>query len=158
MGRPLAPRPGNTSDLRGICHRVVLRGGGGPTSPTNASTRRHQHQDTQATYHRRTTLSQHDQAGNYAGPTGMDIDQDLQEQGTPPGTPFEEGFTPSTAIGLHLSGPHRRCPNRELLYPSVHRVSRNGPHQRQHQPASPDTRGQSRRKNGGCCDSGSDRI
>jgi len=29
----------------------------------------------------------------------MDVDQDLQEQGTPPGTPFDEGFTPSTAIG-----------------------------------------------------------
>ncbi len=29
----------------------------------------------------------------------MDVDQDFPEQGTPPGTPFEEGFTPTTVRG-----------------------------------------------------------
>ena len=29
----------------------------------------------------------------------MEIDQDLPGQGTPPGTPFEDGFTPSTTRG-----------------------------------------------------------
>jgi len=35
----------------------------------------------------------------------MDVDQDLQEQGTPPGTPFDEGFTPSTARGYTSMDP-----------------------------------------------------
>ena len=29
----------------------------------------------------------------------MEVDQDIPEQGTPPGTPFEEGLTPSTTQG-----------------------------------------------------------
>ena len=29
----------------------------------------------------------------------MEVDQDLPDQGTPPDTPFEEGFTPSTTRG-----------------------------------------------------------
>ena len=29
----------------------------------------------------------------------MDVDQDIPEQGTPPGTPFDEGYTPSTTKG-----------------------------------------------------------
>ncbi len=29
----------------------------------------------------------------------MEVDQDIPEQGTPPGTPFEEGLTPSANQG-----------------------------------------------------------
>jgi hypothetical protein len=29
----------------------------------------------------------------------MDVDQDTMEHGTPPGTPFADGFTPSTTRG-----------------------------------------------------------
>ena len=29
----------------------------------------------------------------------MEVDQDIPEQGTPPGTPFEEGLTPSNTQG-----------------------------------------------------------
>ena len=35
----------------------------------------------------------------------MEVDQDFPEQGTPPGTPVEEGFTPSTARGQTSADP-----------------------------------------------------
>jgi len=34
----------------------------------------------------------------------MDVDQVPPEQGIPPGTPFDEGFTPSTTIGQPSAG------------------------------------------------------
>ena len=37
--------------------------------------------------------------------TGMNVDQDPQEQGTPPGTPFDEGFTPLTSRGQISANP-----------------------------------------------------
>jgi len=35
----------------------------------------------------------------------MEVDQDSQGQGTPPGTSFEDGFTPSTTRGHATMGP-----------------------------------------------------
>ena len=35
----------------------------------------------------------------------MEMDQDPQGQGTPPGTPLEDGFTPSTTRGHTTMGP-----------------------------------------------------
>ncbi len=35
----------------------------------------------------------------------MEVDQDSQGQGTPPGTPFEDGFTLSTPRGHTPMGP-----------------------------------------------------
>ena len=35
----------------------------------------------------------------------MDVDQDPQEEGIPPGTPFDEGFTPSTTKGYTSTDP-----------------------------------------------------
>ena len=37
----------------------------------------------------------------------MEVDQDFPEQGTPPGMPFEKGFTPSTARGKTSADPTR---------------------------------------------------
>ncbi len=37
----------------------------------------------------------------------MEVDQELLEQGTPPGTPFNEGFTPSKAKSLTPKDPTR---------------------------------------------------
>ena len=37
----------------------------------------------------------------------MEVDQDFPEQGTPPGTPFDEGFTPSKARGQTAADPTR---------------------------------------------------
>jgi hypothetical protein len=47
----------------------------------------------------------YDQAGTSTGATGMDDDHDLHEQDTPPGTPFDDGFTPSTTIGNTSADP-----------------------------------------------------
>ena len=41
----------------------------------------------------------HDQAMTSMGPTGLDVDQDPRELETPLGTPFDDGFTPSTTKG-----------------------------------------------------------
>ena len=62
----------------------------------------------------------------------------------------------------HLSRPYRWSPHGTLLHPSIHGVSRYGPHQRQHQPTDTGTdthppRGHPRRKTGGCCGSGNSR-
>jgi len=35
----------------------------------------------------------------------MEVDQDYQGQGTPLGTPFEDGFTPATTRGHTTMGP-----------------------------------------------------
>ena len=35
----------------------------------------------------------------------MKVDQDPHGQGTPPGTPFDDGFTPSTTLGHITVGP-----------------------------------------------------
>ena len=35
----------------------------------------------------------------------MDVDQDLHEQETPPGTPFDDGFTPSMTSGYTTAHP-----------------------------------------------------
>ena len=35
----------------------------------------------------------------------MDVDHEHQEQKTPPGTPFDEGFTPSTTRGYTSADP-----------------------------------------------------
>jgi len=35
----------------------------------------------------------------------MEVDQDPQKQGTPPGTPFDDGFTPSTTRGNTTTDP-----------------------------------------------------
>ena len=45
------------------------------------------------------------QAGTSTGATGMDVDQDPQEQETPLGTPFDDGFTPSTTRGYTSADP-----------------------------------------------------
>ena len=37
----------------------------------------------------------------------MDVDQDPMEQGTPPGTPFDENFSPSTTRGQTSADPTR---------------------------------------------------
>ena len=37
----------------------------------------------------------------------MDVDQDFPEQGPPPGTPFEEGFTPTIVRGQPSADPPR---------------------------------------------------
>jgi len=47
----------------------------------------------------------YDQAGTSIGVTGMDVDQDFHEQETPPGTPFDDGFIPSTTIGHTSANP-----------------------------------------------------
>ena len=66
---------------------------------TNITNRRHQHHGTQDPRQSGPTQPQWDQAGTSARTTGMDVDQDPMEQGTPLGTPFDEGFTPSTTKG-----------------------------------------------------------
>ena len=63
--------------------------------PTNATNRRHQQHGTQDPRQRRTTQSPWDQARTSSWATGMDVDHGPREQGTPPGTPFDDGFTPS---------------------------------------------------------------
>ena len=51
------------------------------------------------------------QDGTSAGATGMDVDQYLKGQGTPPGTFFNDGFTPSTTRGHTTADlPHRERP------------------------------------------------
>ena len=37
----------------------------------------------------------------------MEVDQNPQGQGTPPSTPFEDGFTPATTRGHASMGPTR---------------------------------------------------
>ena len=105
MGRPFAPGFGNPTNLRGIRQRVRVRGGRGPAPPPNDSTRRHQHQDTHATRRRRTTPTHHGQAGTSTGATAMGFDQYPKEQETPLGTPFDDGFTPSTTRGYTSADP-----------------------------------------------------
>ena len=75
--------------------------------PTNATNRRHQHQETQDPRQRRNAQPQWGQAGTSAGATRNDIDQDPMEQETPPGTPFDEDFTPSTTRGQTSADPAR---------------------------------------------------
>ena len=87
MGCPSAPRHGDSTDLREICKGINVRGGVGTAPPTNPYTRRHHHQETQSTRQRRTTQSHQGQAGTSVGATGMDVDQDPQEQGLPRARP-----------------------------------------------------------------------
>jgi len=47
----------------------------------------------------------------------MDVDQDPPEQGTPPGTPFDEGFTPSTTKGQTSVDPTRGVHTENFLAP-----------------------------------------
>ncbi len=47
----------------------------------------------------------------------MDVDQDTPEQGTPPGTPFNESFTPSTTRGQPSVNPTRRVHTKNLFTP-----------------------------------------
>ena len=47
----------------------------------------------------------YDQAGTSTGATCMDVDKDPQGQETPPRTPFEDGFTPSTTRGNTIADP-----------------------------------------------------
>ena len=47
----------------------------------------------------------YDQAGTSTWATGMKVDEDPQGQETPPGTPFEDGFTPSTTRGNTTADP-----------------------------------------------------
>jgi hypothetical protein len=47
----------------------------------------------------------------------MDVDQDPLEQGTPPSTPFDEDFTPSTTRGQILADPTRRVHTENYFTP-----------------------------------------
>ena len=47
----------------------------------------------------------------------MEVDQDFPEQGTPPGTPFEKGFTPSTAKGQTSADPTREVYTKNYFTP-----------------------------------------
>ncbi len=47
----------------------------------------------------------YDQVGTSTWATGMDVDHDPQEQETPPRTPFEDGFAPSTTRGNTIADP-----------------------------------------------------
>ncbi len=66
---------------------------------TNTNDRRPRNQETQP---KRCWTAQHpvhEQARTSSGATGMDVDSNPAEQGTPPGTPFDEDFIPSTTRG-----------------------------------------------------------
>ena len=47
----------------------------------------------------------------------MDVDQGPQEQGTPPGTPFDDGFTPSTTRGQTSTDPNRGVHTENVFTP-----------------------------------------
>ena len=49
----------------------------------------------------------------------MEVDQNFPEQGTPPGTPFEEGFTPSAYKGQTSADP-TRCVYIENYFTPLH--------------------------------------
>jgi len=57
------------------------------------------------------------QAGTSTGPSGMDVDQDLQERGNPPGTPFDDGFTPSNTRGYTTVDPTGRVHTENYFIP-----------------------------------------
>jgi len=72
---------------------------------TNSSHHMHQEQEPRPPRQRHTQQTNHAQPGTSAEATGMGVDQDLQDQGTPPGNTFEDGFTPSTTRGHTPSVP-----------------------------------------------------
>jgi hypothetical protein len=47
----------------------------------------------------------------------MDVDHDPSQQGTPPDTPFDEGFTPSTTIGQTSADPNRGFHTKNFVTP-----------------------------------------
>ena len=47
----------------------------------------------------------------------MDVDQDPQEQGTPPGTPFDDCFTPSMTRGYSTTDPTGRVHTEKYFTP-----------------------------------------
>ena len=47
----------------------------------------------------------YEQAGTSTWATGMDVDQNPEGQGTPPDTPFDDRFTPSTIRGNTSAAP-----------------------------------------------------
>ncbi len=57
----------------------------------------------------------------------MDVDQDTMEQGTPPGTPFDEGLTPSTTRG-QPSAATTRGVHTENLYTPLYTESQETDH------------------------------
>ena len=57
----------------------------------------------------------------------MDVNQDTMEQGTPPGTPFADGFTPSTTRG-HTPADTTRGVHTENLYTPLYTESQEPDH------------------------------
>ena len=73
--------------------------------PANTNDRRPRNQDTRASHQRTAQPTDHGHAGTSSGATGMDVDPDPEGRGTPPGTPFDEDFTPSTTRGRGTADP-----------------------------------------------------
>jgi hypothetical protein len=73
----------------------------------------------------------------------MDVDKDTLEQGNPPGTPFNEGFTPSTTRGQPSAATTRGEHTENLytpLYTESHETDHTNVNTAQQPPTSTDTR------------------
>ena len=84
---------------------------------SNFPTRRVQNHPTHPIRHKRTELPNPSQEATSTGTTSMDVDQDLSEGTTPPGTPFEDDHTAHQQGGASFIDPPARVHTRNLFTP-----------------------------------------
>ena len=87
---------------------------------TNPPTRRTQNHPTPPSRHRRTEITNISQEGIPTGTTRMDVDQDMLEGTTPPGTSFEDDHTTHQQGNDPFQDPPIGIHTRNFFHPSTH--------------------------------------